>query len=715
MTESIPVEELDEPFCTFGKDGQEISALSDWKPDKAKIRGSMVKWIREVDEVEVDEFSAEACMHRWYEWMRGKVNRFYRILKRNGKDWDRYQRLSYQEMAEQMRLLRDNNNEFADLLEQKVHVKKEDDTGESDNIGDSGTGDDVGTDDSGGNSDKNDEDDAEVERDFSGPFAELQEIGILTHDKKVDKDTIRGTMVKFAKEVDAIEVDAMSPGYEGAKEAYNRWMMDKFGNTWVNFTINFLGPGELDEIAEAMYERHDTYSGLVQDKWEYKPGNSKEDGEKEEQEADDKPGNISGWAEKHGGSDDGSDNDVDDNEESGPSSHKSDNYRLKQWSEVEADKDEMFDLDEIRNTIIRENVFSAMDKIPTNSVDCVVTSPPYWNLRDYDGEDFSPIGGDVDCDHSFNNGRCYHCDAWKGQLGHEPEPQMFIDNIVAIMQKIRRILKPTGSLFLNIGDNYAGEDYRGDVQVTRKSMMAIPYRIYIKLMELGWVMRNPVIWIKRILLDDDDVIGAANPTSVSDRINHTYEPMWWFTNEPDYYSDIFAVRREHKTEAQDMSGYEGKYDEEEYDDEMYNSPTARAAREGYDPSFQHDAGANIPDAWRVPTGSAGKEHPAVFSPRLPMRPIKMACPKFVCGNCLTPYLREVEEGEHKGWEKQCRCGTDERENGIVFEPFCGRGTTCRSAEEEGRDWITTEVSDKYADFAEDYITGSKATDLSDFA
>lgn len=707
-------EELSEPYCTFGVDGQKVTSLSDWRIDMSKIRGSMVKWAREVDEIKVDKRSFENLMHRWYDWMTERVSNFRRIVKSNGQEWDRYERVSYQELASEIGKLYNNHDEFSEMVDSKIVIK--------DKERNKGDGPDGQEDDSRGpdNDDSDDGDtgdpdsDGDSSGDYSGKFADLMEIGILNEDKTVDKDKIRGAMMEFARGVDAIEVDSMSPEADGAKQAFNTWMMDRFGNTWVLFISTYMDPGDLRDLAEAMFERHDEYRSLVEEKWEYKPGNSKESGDDESGQKDNSPDSLSGWAEREGSMDKESGERQDSGDEDSGARHKSRRYRLMEWSDVTADKDDMWELEEIRNTIIRESVWTALDKIPSNTVDCVVTSPPYWNLRDYDGEDFDPIGGEVGCDHSFNNGRCYRCDAWKGQLGHEPEPQMFIDNIVAIMQKIRRILKPTGSLFLNIGDNFADQDYNGDVRCKRKSMMAIPYRIYIDMMDLEWVMRNPIVWVKRILFDDDTVRGAANPTSVKDRINHTYEPMWWFVNSPDYYSDIFAVRREHQTEAQDMSDYGGKYGEGEIEDEMYNSPTARAAREGYEPSLQHDAGANIPDAWRVPTGNAGKEHPAVFSPRLPARPIRMASPKHTCANCLKPYVRVVEDGEHKGWEKQCRCDTGERSSGIVFEPFCGRGTTPKAAEDAGRDWITTEVSDKYADFAESYITGTKKSELGDF-
>jgi len=425
------------------------------------------------------------------------------------------------------------------------------------------------------------------------------------------------------------------------------------------------------------------------------------------------PRSLDDWASQQGVEEE-SEGDVE-GTSNGHAEHKTFRSRMREWKMETAPRRERWDFDEIRNTVIRENVWTALSKMPANSVDCVVTSPPYWNLRDYDGEEYTPIGGEVGCSHRFVDGECRRCGAWRGQLGHEPEPGMFVDNIVAIFARIRRVLKPSGSVFLNIGDNYAGTGESGDVDVPRKSMMMIPERVFLKMAECGWVLRNKIVWCKGILFDDDTVRGSPTPTSVADRINHAWEPVSWFTNGPDYYSDIFAVRREHATDVQKSGDYGGKFESDEYDEDAYNSLAARGAREGYTPSLQHEDGANIPDAWRVPTGKAGEEHPAVYSPRLCVRPIRMGCPKKVCDRCGKPLIRQTESGETVGWKRGCSHPNADTRPGVVFDPFCGRGTTLKVAADEGRDWVTTEVSDTYADFAEGYIGVGRQTKLGDMA
>lgn len=733
-----PVKEVSNPVV----DGEE----GEYVVPRSRLNGVIVKNIKEAHMIHLPpDYDTSDVAQSWYEWFKLMVEDGRELFEENFDGEDDYIRISKADVEDSIEILFENRGEIKDEFLDKVNIK--DEKGGEENKDGSGSGGD-------GSEDSSDEDG------YGGKFSNLQEVGILTDNLNPDRGKIKGAMLKFAKEVDAVEAPSEEPNYEDAKEAFNLFMQDKFGNEWVLFLTEFLEPGQLRSDAEWMFNNNDKYRALIGDKWEYKPGNSKEGGESEGKQdqqsaASSNKGSLEYWnnngnsesftlskfqvnfghddSSVDSDSDSGSSSDpnslehwtsqeedsedeVDDEDEddTGPSSYQSDRFRLKKFREIKADSGEMWDIEDIRNEIIRENVWTAMEKIPTNSVDCVVTSPPYWALRDYDDGEFAPIGGDPDCDHRFNGGECYKCGAWRGQLGHEPDPSMFVENIVAIFEKIGRILKPTGSVFLNIGDTYASEKVRGEYRVERKSMIGIPYRIYLQMMEQGWVMRNPITWVKQILLNDDDIIGAANPTSVQDRINHTFEPMWWFANSEDYYADIFSVRREHKTDVDEIEVDESKFDSDEISEEDHNSITARAAREGYTPSLQHDDGANIPDAWRIPTGKAGDEHPAVFSPELVKRPIKMGCPKWVCDNCGKPYRRVTENGEHKEWEQTCSCSNADKRRGIVFEPFCGRGTTPKAAQDLDRDWITTEVSDKYADFAEDYIDGGKEKRLTEF-
>src|SRR5690349_23923541 len=92
---------------------------------------------------------------------------------------------------------------------------------------------------------------------------------------------------------------------------------------------------------------------------------------------------------------------------------------------------------------------SVLGQLPTESVDCVVTSPPYWGLRDYG---LPPVvwGGDPECDHEWTaDSSCQQCGAWRGQLGLEPDPKEYITHLVEVFRDVRRVLKPQGTLWVN--------------------------------------------------------------------------------------------------------------------------------------------------------------------------------------------------------------------------------------------------------------------------
>ena len=175
----------------------------------------------------------------------------------------------------------------------------------------------------------------------------------------------------------------------------------------------------------------------------------------------------------------------------------------------------------------------------------------------------------------------------------------------------------------------------------------------------------------------------------------------------------------HQTEGPDeeelKERYGGKYNSGNIDDENINSPTARMARDGYTPSLRHENGALPPDVWRLPTGSTELEHTAVFSEELVTWPIKMTVPEKTCPVCGAPYERVTEDGKTVAWEPTCRhTEVEETKPGIVFEPFIGRGTTAKVASDLGRDYIGVEISEKYLDFAEDFVPDDKQVGITDY-
>ncbi len=166
------------------------------------------------------------------------------------------------------------------------------------------------------------------------------------------------------------------------------------------------------------------------------------------------------------------------------------------------------------------------------SVQCIVTSPPYWGLRDYD---LPPTvwGGDADCEHRWadsvgqviaglQTGFCADCKAWLGAFGLEPSPEQYVENLVEIFREVRRVLRDDGTLWLNIGDSYAtgagggrvagggGQGARwknktGHWQPNRmkirglkpKDLIGIPWRAAFALQADGWWLRSDIVWAKK--------------------------------------------------------------------------------------------------------------------------------------------------------------------------------------------------------------------------
>ena len=213
-------------------------------------------------------------------------------------------------------------------------------------------------------------------------------------------------------------------------------------------------------------------------------------------------------------------------------------------------------INEWLNKVHCGNAYELLPLMPSESVDCVITSPPYYGLRTYDVETI--FGGNPSCEHEWSEesvGRtdytgfersrrslnktaevldghprfttsqpppvekkshfCVKCGAWKGQLGLEPSWQMYVEHLVELFREVKRVLKKTGSLWLNIGDTYASksinwtEEYankpqwhpkepiqRGISGYQPKCLMGIPWRVAFALIDDGWILRNAVIWHK---------------------------------------------------------------------------------------------------------------------------------------------------------------------------------------------------------------------------
>jgi DNA modification methylase len=162
------------------------------------------------------------------------------------------------------------------------------------------------------------------------------------------------------------------------------------------------------------------------------------------------------------------------------------------------------------------NVLDKLKEIPDSSIDCIVTSPPYYSLRKYKAPDVV-WGGDPTCEHEWierpvglSAGNCSKCGAWRGQLGLEPDYHLYLDHLLMVTTELKRVLKPTGTLWWNMADSYAGsgngfggigdpklpEGRTGNIEprktdISTKSLMQLPTRFAIRMAdEQGWILRN---------------------------------------------------------------------------------------------------------------------------------------------------------------------------------------------------------------------------------
>lgn len=334
--------------------------------------------------------------------------------------------------------------------------------------------------------------------------------------------------------------------------------------------------------------------------------------------------------------------------------------------------------------IIHGSADEVLQELPAGSMDCIVTSPPYWGQRCYGEEANQVWGGDSGCLHDFDaTWTCRLCGAWWGELGLEPHPARYLEHLWGIFDKCWRVLRDTGTLWVNLGDTYYGGDTtRSDALGRRnrnhqskvsgrkrdvkglddwcrpKQLLLVPAHFAIGMCERGWTLRNDIAWLK----------GNPRPEPVRDRFIPSFEHVFLFVKQRHYYLDLDAVRVPKRWE-----------------------------REGEGVGL----GKNPGDVWRVDTRAFQGAHYAVFPPDLPRAMIRAGVPQRVCMYCGRPWktiwepVREEEDGAEQGkreagWVPGCMCEAPVRP-GVVLDPFCGSGTTMVVAREEGRSAVGIEA------------------------
>ena len=268
------------------------------------------------------------------------------------------------------------------------------------------------------------------------------------------------------------------------------------------------------------------------------------------------------------------------------------------------------------NKIYTGDAAETLAMFPDSSVDCCVTSPPYFNLRDYN----------VD-----------------GQIGLESTPEAYVERLMKVFNQVYRVLKPNGTLWLNIGDSYAGSGRgKGDINqkglqqkasfigdkfdkpyrlqgYKNKDLIGVPWMLAFALRESGWYLRQEIIWHK----------PNPMPESVRDRCTKSHESLFLLTKSPRYYFDNEAIKTDTKGSEHDRRA---RISRKRFPTSKINGIRAT----GYYPM------ANKRSVWTVPTQSFKGAHFATFPPDLIRPCILSGCP--VGGTVLDPFLGSVTTG-----------------------------------------------------------------------
>jgi DNA modification methylase len=377
------------------------------------------------------------------------------------------------------------------------------------------------------------------------------------------------------------------------------------------------------------------------------------------------------------------------------------------------------------NEILQGDSLTVLKTLPENSVDCCVTSPPYWGLRDYGTGTWE--GGDENCAHENPNDRrkarpelpnplagwaerdvtirrafeACSCGATKTdlQLGLEKTPEEFIENMVLVFREVKRVLKKEGTLWLNIGDSYAaggngggtekqesnrgtralkGKAKKAPMGMKPKDLCGIPWMLAFALRSDGWYLRQDIIWSK----------PNPMPESVTDRCTKSHEYVFLMAKSRDYYFDNEAIKEKAVTvqpitrpagwasgKDHTAAGWNTEKNRKKFDPSQAgggsNIGGHSGARQPNGEPYQYaiDGTRNKRSVWNVNTQAFPEAHFATYPEELIAPMIKAGCPP----------------------------------HGIVLDPFFGSGTTGLVAQKLGRNYIGIELNPEYIKIAENRL------------
>lgn len=289
-------------------------------------------------------------------------------------------------------------------------------------------------------------------------------------------------------------------------------------------------------------------------------------------------------------------------------------------------------------------------QLPGDSVDCIVTSPPYYGLRDY-GVD--------------------------GQIGLEETPREYVDRLSSVFHEAVRVLKADGTLWLNLADSYAGSGKGRQGDGTRaarsgkqgtnrgscagrltpvcrssrpKSLLGMPWRVAFALMDDGWILRNSIVWHKR----------NAMPTSAADRLAVKHEEVFLLVRSERYRFDLDAIKVPATVQSEGSLAWGRDSDEPDRPGQAYSQHRRGRARSAANPMM-----VNPGDVWDIPNRPFMGAHFATFPEPLPAVCIKAGC----------------------------------RPGGTVLDPFSGSGTTGLAALKAGCRYVGIDISRDYLDLS----------------
>jgi DNA modification methylase len=340
-----------------------------------------------------------------------------------------------------------------------------------------------------------------------------------------------------------------------------------------------------------------------------------------------------------------------------------------------------YDPRDVPAVLVHARAREALAAMPTASVDCAITSPPYWSVRRYEGS---------------------------SKLGEESTPEGYVRDLVDELDELRRVLKPTGSFWLNIGDTYL-----------KKNLCAIPWRVAIAMQERGWILRNAVVW--------DKVKG--NPDNARDKLRDLYEFVFHFVQAPSYFYDVDAIRRVpappviKNGRVTTPTGVSGVRYRRQIDRSRELSEEEKAAAQAaLEDALRRVADGTLPDFRMIIRGQQRTTHSDATEVSGRAGEIEKR------GFCILPYHPKgskpgdvwqiIPEDE---WRVDSHCAVFPEElcrlpvlatapeaDGVVLDPFVGTGTAVKVARDYGRRGIGVDSCLEYLNVAQSRLGLARA-------